>query len=107
MGNPGRRAIVYDGEEVDGVMNESVPVTMYTTVWCGYCRRLKRQLEDEGIPYREIDVDEHEEFGERIVAKTGGFRTVPTVQVGDELLVNPSIAEIRRAVETTPLSGGE
>ena len=24
-------------------------VTMFTTTWCGYCRRLKSQMEREGI----------------------------------------------------------
>ena len=25
--------------------------TMYTTQWCGYCHRLKSQLDREGIPF--------------------------------------------------------
>lgn len=33
-------------------------VTMFTTSWCGYCRRLKRQLGSEGIAYREVDIEE-------------------------------------------------
>jgi glutaredoxin len=32
-------------------------VTMYSTVWCGYCRRLKSQMEREGIPYTEVDIE--------------------------------------------------
>jgi mycoredoxin len=73
---------------------------MYSTTWCGYCVRLKRQLLEAGIPFQEIDIDQpsHEHLGERIVAKTGGFRTVPTLVVGDELLVNPTLAEVTRAL---------
>ena len=71
------------------------PVTMYTTTWCGYCRRLKRQMEDEGIEFREVDVDAEAQYDERIIAATGGFRTVPTIEVGDVLLVNPTLREVR------------
>jgi len=30
---------------------------MYSTTWCGYCRRLKLQLDEAGIAYREIDIE--------------------------------------------------
>jgi mycoredoxin len=80
------------------VRGMSTPVTMYTTTWCGYCRRLKRQMEDEGIRFREVDVDERHDYDERIVAATGGFRTVPTVEVEGRLLVNPTLREIKAAV---------
>jgi mycoredoxin len=73
-------------------------ITLYSTSWCGYCRRLKRQLEGEGIAFREVDLDEAPETGARIVATTGGFRTVPAVEIGEKLLVNPSIEEIRTEV---------
>ena len=32
-------------------------VTMYSTPWCGYCRRLKKQLDESGIGYVEIDIE--------------------------------------------------
>jgi mycoredoxin len=73
-------------------------VTMYTTEWCGHCRRLKRQLDEAGIDVLEVDVDVHREYDGRIMAVTGGYRIVPTVEVGAQLLVNPSIAEIRSAL---------
>ena len=75
-----------------------VPVTMYTTTWCGYCRRLKRQMEDDGIVFHEVDVDRHGEYGDRIIAATGGFRTVPTIEVDGVLLVNPTLREVRAAL---------
>ena len=74
------------------------PVTMYSTTWCGYCRRLKRQFEEAGIAYREIDLDEESQHADKIVAKTGGHRTVPTVEVDGVLLVNPTLAEVKDAL---------
>ena len=73
-------------------------ITMYSTPWCGYCRRLKRQLEDEGITFREIDVDANPGYDDRIVAASGGYRTVPTLEVGDRLLVNPTLRDVRQAL---------
>ena len=74
------------------------PVTMYSTTWCGYCRRLKREFEEAGIHYREIDLDEETHHAPKIEAATGGYRTVPTVEVDGELLVNPSLREVQLAL---------
>lgn len=73
-------------------------VTIYSTTWCGHCRRLKRQLDEAGIAYEEIDIDEHEQYADRIVEATGGYRTVPTLQIGDALLVNPTVPQVRAAL---------
>ena len=78
------------------------PVTMYTTVWCGYCRRLERQMTAAGIAFRKVDIDIERDFGDRIQAATGGYRTVPTIEIEGELLVNPSIAQVEAAVEGAP-----
>ena len=78
------------------------PVTMFSTRWCGYCRRLKRQMEDEGIAFREVDLDEDGTHSERIVAATGGYRTVPTLEVGARLLVNPTMGELKAALAEAP-----
>lgn len=73
-------------------------VTMYSTSWCGYCRRLKRQMRDAGIPFREVDLDDDPSHDDRIMAATGGYRTVPTLEVGGRLLVNPSLREVEAAL---------
>lgn len=78
-------------------MNE--PITMYTTTTCGHCVRLGRQLDEAKIAFRTIDVDEQEHYGDRIMEATGGLRIVPTLQVGARLLVNPTLPEVRAALE--------
>lgn len=75
-------------------------ITMFSTRWCGYCRRLKRQMEEEGLEFREVDLDEDPSHDDRIIAASGGYRTVPTVEIGNRLLVNPTIAEVREALAT-------
>ena len=74
-------------------------ITMYSTPWCGYCKRLKRQFEEAGIPFREIDVDATPGFDERIIEASGGYRTVPTVEVGEMMLVNPTLREVEDALQ--------
>lgn len=76
----------------------SDPVTVYSTTWCGHCKRLLRQLDEAGIAYRVVDLDQHPQHAPKIEAKTGGYRTVPALEVGDDLLVNPSIAQVRAAL---------
>jgi len=75
-------------------------VTMYSTTWCGYCRRLKREMTEAGIDFREIDLDDDPSHDDRIIARTGGYRTVPTLEVKGELLVNPSLREVEAALRS-------
>jgi glutaredoxin 3 len=53
---------------------------MYTTEWCGYCTRAKALLEDRGIPYEEIRMDDDLEFRRRLLDLTGRW-TVPQILI--------------------------
>ena len=82
----------------------SAQVTMYSTPWCGYCRRLKVQLDQEGIRYSEIDVDRDHTAAEYVKAVNGGNRTVPTVVFPDgTTATNPSLDEVKTRLETLPV----
>jgi mycoredoxin len=56
-------------------------VTIYTTAWCGDCRRTKQFLKERGIAYREINIDESAEAEELVLRVHQGRRKVPTLQV--------------------------
>ena len=72
------------------------PLTVYSTPWCGYCRRLKAQLDGEGIAYVEIDIEEQPEAADVVMAVNHGNQTVPTVVLPDgTALTNPSLVEIK------------
>jgi mycoredoxin len=74
-------------------------LTMYTTSWCGYCRRLKWQLDEAGIGYREIDIERTPGAAEFVEQVNGGNQTVPTVVYPDgRAATNPSFAEVRNAL---------
>jgi mycoredoxin len=63
-----------------------------------YCRTAKRQLAELGIPYEEVDIEEHPDAATKLEQWTGGYRTVPTFDVDGQILVNPNRAELERAV---------
>jgi mycoredoxin len=71
-------------------------MTMYTTAWCGFCRRLKMQLDREGIGYAEVDIEREPGAAEIVMKVNGGNRTVPTVVYPDgSAATNPSFAEVK------------
>ncbi|CAL8971229.1 MAG: glutaredoxin-like protein [Cellulomonas sp. 73-145] len=72
------------------------PLTMYTTTWCGYCRRLKSQLDAAGIDYSEVDVEQVPDAAAFVESVNEGNRTVPTVVFPDgSAATNPSLAQVR------------
>lgn len=71
-------------------------VTMYTTTWCGYCVRLKKLMQREGIQFAEVDIEADPQAADVVVAANGGNRTVPTLVFADgSALTNPSIDAVR------------
>ena len=54
-------------------------LTMYSTTWCGYCHRLKRALEREGIAFAEVDIDTDPAAADLVRSVNGGNATVPTL----------------------------
>lgn len=74
-------------------------VLMYSTTWCGYCRRLRTQLDSEGIGYTVIDIEQHPEAAAYVEQVNGGNQTVPTVVYPDgSAATNPSLADVRLAL---------
>jgi mycoredoxin len=72
------------------------PLTMYTTQWCAFCRRLKSQLAREGIEIAEVDIEAYPAAADYVMSVNGGFQTVPTVVFPDgSALTNPSAAAVR------------
>ncbi|MEU4208854.1 mycoredoxin [Streptomyces sp. NPDC026206] len=77
----------------------SSSVTMYSTTWCGYCRRLKSQMEREGIAYNEINIELDADSAAFVEKANGGNQTVPTVLFPDgSTLTNPSLAQVKAKI---------
>jgi mycoredoxin len=69
---------------------------MFSTDWCGYCKRLKSQLNENSIPFREINVEEEMHYAAFVEEVNGGNRVVPTLLFSDgAALTNPSVAAVK------------
>ena len=76
---------------------EAGTITMYTTPWCGYCRRLMRQLDSAGIRYAEIDIEQDPAAASYVESVNGGNQAVPTVVFPDgTAATNPSSREVAK-----------
>lgn len=74
-------------------------IVMYTTSWCPDCHRSKRLLDEMGLRYAEIDIEEVDGAAEAMRRLNGGSPKVPTVLVESTVLVEPSDEALRSAVE--------
>jgi mycoredoxin len=71
-------------------------VTMYSTTWCGYCRRLKLQLDQAGIGYDEVDIERDPEAATFVEGVNGGNQTVPVIRYPDgSTATNPTLVQVR------------
>jgi mycoredoxin len=88
----------------NGLMQDPTPpehapapgtVTMFTTTWCGYCVRLKRQLDRAGIGYTEINIEHTPQAAEFVMRVNRGNQTVPTLLFPDgSAATNPSLRDV-------------
>ena len=71
-------------------------ITMYSTTWCGYCRRLKTLLDREGIGYTEINIETDPASAAFVEQANDGNQTVPTVLFPDgSVITNPSLDQVK------------
>jgi mycoredoxin len=78
--------------------------TMYTTPWCGYCHRLKSQLDHEGIAYDVVDIEQQPDAALIVEQANNGNQTVPTLVYSDGTAqTNPSLAQVKAKI--TELAG--
>ena len=82
-------------------MSAQANVTMYSTPWCGYCHRLKGQMEREGIEFAVVDIEQDPAAADYVMSVNGGNQTVPTLLFPDgSALTNPSLAQVKAQLAT-------
>ena len=70
--------------------------TMYSTPWCGYCHRLRGQLDREGISYDVVDIEQQPDAALIVEQANSGNQTVPTLVFADgSAQTNPSLAQVK------------
>lgn len=56
-------------------------ITLYSTSWCGYCRRARAWFTQMGYPFEEKDVERDAEASVEYRRKSGGYGGVPLIDV--------------------------
>lgn len=56
-------------------------ITIYSTHWCGDCRRAKQFLLERGVAFREVNIDDAPEAEDLVLRVNDGRRKVPTFEL--------------------------
>ncbi|HWQ47107.1 MAG TPA: glutaredoxin domain-containing protein [Longilinea sp.] len=84
---------------------ETKPIIVYGTTWCGDTRRARTILDENKIAYEFIDIDKDMAAREFVEKTNKGFRSVPTMVFPDQtILVEPSSDQLRRKLGLIPLT---
>jgi mycoredoxin len=76
-------------------------IVIYSTTYCGDCRRAKRVFGAIGVDYTEINIDEDRAAAGVVMRLNGGMRSVPTILFPDgSVLVEPSAAALEAKLST-------
>ena len=70
---------------------------VYWRPGCPYCLKLRAKLTLTRTPHRLVNIWEDVSAARTVREVNGGNELVPTVQVGDRFLSNPTVRQIRQA----------
>ncbi len=59
---------------------------IFSTSTCSWCRRAKRYFKEQGVPFKEINVERDQQAARDIVRKTGQTG-VPVIKIGGSWIV--------------------
>ena len=70
--------------------------TLYSTSWCGPCKRLKGQQAELEITFTEVDIEQSPEAAALVESLNNGNQMVPTLVFSDGTsLTNPSAMAVK------------
>lgn len=72
---------------------------VYGADWCGATRRTLSQLDQLGVEYEYIDVDNDPAASEWVKSQNNGKEKKPTLKIGDKVLTDPSNRELEEALQ--------
>jgi glutaredoxin len=75
-GEPERRAFAYTPDPT---------VVVYTTSWCGFCRKTLAWLDAKGVHYENRDVESDAGYRDELIRKTGKT-SIPVVEIDGTLI---------------------
>lgn len=84
----------------DTAKQASTPI-VYSTTWCGYCKMLKKYLDDKKIVYIEKNIEADEDAYRELEAKMGGqFRGVPVSDFGGKIILGFDRPAVDEAIKS-------
>ena len=76
-------------------MTNTDTIRIYSTTWCPDCKRSKKFLNEQRIPYTNIDIEKDPAGMDLVIQVNNGSRSVPTIIFPDgEIMVEPSNAKL-------------
>jgi thioredoxin reductase (NADPH) len=77
-------------------------VTVYGAYWCPDCRRAKKFLGEQFVPYSWVDIEQNKDGEIYVLEKNQGKRIIPTIVFEDgSFLVEPTNAELAKKLGLT------
>jgi glutaredoxin-like protein len=75
-------------------------IVVYGASWCPDARRARRFLDEEGMEYEWIDIDEDSEASDFVRETNGGQIVIPVIVFPDRsILVEPTNYELAKKME--------
>ena len=78
-------------------VRDSARVTLYSTQWCGYCKQIRRFLDQKGIPYQAFDIEQDAQARKAYEALGGAG--IPFVEVNGTVIRDYNPEKIMAALE--------
>lgn len=69
-------------------------VKVYGADWCSPTTRTREHLDELGVKYEYIDVDDNPQASEWVKQQNNGKEKKPTLDIDGEVLTNPSYREL-------------
>jgi len=80
-------------------------VVVYGSSWCGFTQRLLYQLEELGVAFRYVDIDENPDTEKRIADWNNGQVVRPTLDLHGDIFFNPAPASLLHELASRGLLG--
>lgn len=75
-------------------------IKFYGANWCPDCRRSKQFLDEKGVEYEYLNIDEVPGAAEEVEKINNGYKSIPTIIFpGGQVLVEPSNEELQKALD--------
>ena len=74
-----------------------MPIKVYSTKWCTYCKMTKDFLRNNKIKFQEVDVQEDAKAAQDMIQKSGQTG-VPVIEINRKIIIGFDRSEIKKAL---------